>query len=185
MEPDGRLIIAIDPGDVDSAWVVYNTKYKVPVAYGYDDNKTVLDMLRSKNFSTESDTPKELPEVVIEMIASYGMPVGASVFDTCVWSGRFAQAATENPNTQDIVRFIVRKDIKMHLCGTPKAKDSNISQAICDRYGGTVKRAKGTKKNPGPLYGFKSDIWAAMGVAITAAETDYRYIPAIRRQETA
>ena len=36
-----------------------------------------------------------LPDVVvIEKIESYGMAVGAEVFDTVLWAGRFAEAAT-------------------------------------------------------------------------------------------
>ena len=64
----------------------------------------------------------------------------------------------------------------MHLCGSAKAKDSNIRQAIIDRYGGDPKRCIGTKKAPGPLYGISADQWAALALALTAAENpDIRY----------
>lgn len=79
-------------------------------------------------------------KVIIEMVASYGMAVGATVFETCVWIGQFKQKAIEN----DIpVEFIYRKDEKMNLCHSMKAKDSNIRQALIDRFGEV-----GTKKNP-------------------------------------
>lgn len=81
-----------------------------------------------------------IEEVVIEMIASYGMPVGESVFQTCVWIGRFVQIADFY---QIPVRYVYRKDEKMNICHSMKAKDSNIRQALIDRFGPV-----GTKKNP-------------------------------------
>ncbi|NII07239.1 hypothetical protein HBF25_12680 [Luteibacter anthropi] len=104
----------------------------------------------------------DYPVVAIEMIASYGMPVGAEVFETVRWIGRFQQACRD----PEAVRLIYRKDVKMHLCGTPRAKDANIRQALIDKLG-----APGTKKSPGPTYGVKSHAWAALGVAVTASET--------------
>lgn len=75
--------------------------------------------------------------MVIEMIASYGMPVGKEVFDTCVWIGRFAETSGMPTN------YIYRKDEKMNICHSMRAKDSNIRQALIDRFG-----VVGTKKNP-------------------------------------
>lgn len=78
--------------------------------------------------------------LVIEMIASYGMPVGKEVFDTCVWIGKFIQTA-EDRKIQ--TKYIYRKDEKMNICNSMKAKDSNIRQALIDRFG-----IVGTKKKP-------------------------------------
>lgn len=74
------------------------------------------------------------------MIASYGMAVGKTVFDTCVWIGRFKEIA--DFNSVD-VEYIYRKDEKMNICHSMKAKDSNIRQALIDRFGPV-----GIKKNP-------------------------------------
>ena len=62
----------------------------------------------------------------------------------------------------------------MHLCGNNSAKDSNVRQALIDRFprsGGGKTPQIGTKGDPGPLYGIKKDEWAALGVAITTLET--------------
>ena len=101
----------------------------------------------------------KIDKLVIEMIASYGMPVGKEVFETCVWIGRFVELAI----VQNIdIAYIYRKDEKMNICHNMKAKDSNIRQALIDRFGPV-----GTKKNPGWFYGFKADIWSAYAVGIT------------------
>lgn len=87
------------------------------------------------------------------------MAVGKEVFETCVWIGRFKEIAL----LKDIqVEYIYRKEEKINLCNSMKAKDTNIRQALIDRFG-----IVGTKKNPGWFYGFKKDIWSAYAVGVT------------------
>ena len=148
-------ILAIDPGSEQSAVVSYDTETREVLGKEIMPNEGLVLML-----TCGSNPPAHL---AIEMIASYGMPVGATIFETCVWIGRFIEAA-QIPHTK-----VYRREVKMHLCGSTRAKDSNIRQAIMDLHGSTREKAIGTKKAPGPLYGFKKDIWAAMGVALTWA----------------
>lgn len=98
---------------------------------------------------------------IIEMIASYGMPVGREVFETCVWIGRFMAAF--GPSKCD---RMFRGDVKRHLCQSPRAKDPHVWQALLDRYGPGKEKAVGSKKNPGPLYGITSHQRAALAVAV-------------------
>ena len=66
-----------------------------------------------------------------------------------------------------------RLDVKLHLCKDSRAKDANIRQALLDRFpatGGGKTPQIGTKAQPGPLYGIKSHLWAALGVAVTFAD---------------
>jgi hypothetical protein len=65
--------------------------------------------------------------------------------------------------------FVYRREVKTNLCGSMKAKDGNVRQALIDRFGGKEK-AIGKKKTPGPLYGFSADVWQALAVAITFAD---------------
>lgn len=147
------MILAIDPGNIESAYcVIDDTTYK-PIEFGkiYNDDLVTQIPTILEQYNVHS--------VVIEMIASYGMAVGASVFDTCVWIGRFYERSIRYVGCID---YIYRKEEKMNLCHTMKAKDSNIRQALIDRFGEV-----GTKKNPGFFYGFKKDIWAAFAVGCT------------------
>ncbi|MCH8506465.1 MAG: hypothetical protein LAT50_19435 [Ectothiorhodospiraceae bacterium] len=144
-------MIAIDPGNERSAWV--SMRAGEVVEAGICDNRALLKMLPLL-VSLHSKP------LAIEMIASYGMPVGKEVFDTCVWIGRFMEAA----GSADLV---YRKDVKMHLCGSMRAKDANIRQALIDRFGPGKEKAIGKKATPGPLYGFKADMWQALAVAVT------------------
>lgn len=149
-------ILAIDPGTTESGWCVYDGAQVV--ASGVFDNAGMLE--------TVMDTPAD--RLAIEMIASYGMAVGREVFETCVWIGRFKQAFRD----PDAVELLYRKDVKLHLCGTTKAKDPNVRQALLDlfpRTGGGKTPQIGTKAQPGPLYGVSSHAWSALGVAVTAA----------------
>lgn len=151
----GRFgLLAIDPGTTESGWCTLAGSHVIES--GVMPNEDMLLFVRSRRHAS----------LAIEMIASYGMPVGREVFETCVWIGRFVQA-WHDPES---VKLVYRKDVKMHLCGTTKAKDGNVRQAIIDLYpasGGGATPQIGTKAQPGPLYGVSSHAWPAIGVALT------------------
>lgn len=152
-------ILAIDPGETESAWLIYDTHTKAPLrhdSWAKQDNETVLARLHQ--FADWG-----IHGMAMEMIASYGMPVGAEVFETCVWIGRFTER-WKGETTR-----VFRREVKLHLCNSARARDANVRQALIDRYGGKDV-AIGRKATPGPLYGLTGDCWAALGVAVAAAE---------------
>lgn len=155
-------IFAIDPGTTESAFLrLVTTRH--PRRY---IEITAMEIIPNDEMILRLRNLKELHSVVIEMVACYGMPVGKEVFETCVWIGRFTEAA----RARNEVGYVYRKDVKMHLCNSMKAKDANIRQALLDIFpqtGGGKTPQIGTKKKPGPLYGIKSHLWSALGVAIT------------------
>ena len=140
-------ILAIDPGNEQSAFVVWDGKYILQA--GIIKNDDMLETIERNG---------EIGPMVIEMVQSFGMAVGKTVFETVFWVGRFYQAYP------GAVYRLYRRDVKMHLCNNNAAKDSNISQALRDRFG-----EKPTKKKPNPVYGgykLKRDEWQAWALAV-------------------
>lgn len=142
-------ILAIDPGTHKSGVVFMDNRGLVHDC-GVIDNQEVLDSIHSASHNGTL--------LAIEMIQSFGMPVGAEVFETCVFIGRLVE------RWRGKHKLVYRKEVKLHLCGTPRAKDANIRQALIDVYGGKD-AAIGKKANPGPLYRVKSHAWSALAVA--------------------
>lgn len=159
-----QTILAIDPGPVRSAFLLMDEGGLADFAT--EDNVEVLRYLRYEPLPAGT-------RLAVEMVASYGMPVGADVFETCVWVGRFWQAWLMGyaGNGAQPIR-VYRREVKLHLCGRANAKDPNIRTALIDRYGNGQGKAAaiGTKAAPGPLYGVAGDVWAALGVAVTVAD---------------
>jgi hypothetical protein len=150
------MIMGIDVGNIDSAYVILNDDLSIK-EFGKIPNQEMLSTIYAACCYGKV-------KVAIEMIASYGMSVGATIFETCLWVGRFTQVASDYGE----VTYIYRKDEKMNLCYTMKAKDTNIRTALIDRFAKhDLKNGKGTKKNPDVFYGFYKDCWAAMAVAVT------------------
>lgn len=141
-------LLAIDPGPEESAWVIWDGERLEQFAK--EPNDQAICLFRNKNVANYC---------VIEQVASYGMPVGKEIFETCVWTGRFMEAFS------GMVDRIPRLDVKIHHCHSAKANDSTIRKAIIDRFGGKDK-AIGSKANPGMLYGVTKDVWAALALAL-------------------
>ena len=150
-------VLAIDPGPVESAYALIDAETRRPVAVGKVDNHDLRDMLPGLCYEASASA--------VEMVASYGMPVGKEVFETCVWIGRFIEASGCS------LAPIVRLDVKLHHCHSSKASDSNIAQALIDRFeSGEPNRGKGTKDAPGWFHGFRADIWQAYALAVLIAD---------------
>ncbi|MBA2952147.1 hypothetical protein HZF07_00380 [Nocardioides sp. CGMCC 1.13656] len=151
-------ILAIDPGNTESAYVVIDHATRRPLEFNKIGNHELLDKLPR----LQRDCA-----VAIEMVASYGMPVGADVFETCVWIGRFYQQLVHR-----LPQLVKRHPVKLHHCHSAKAKDSNITQALVDRFApGQPNRGKGTKASPGWFYGFAADVWQAYALGVYVADT--------------
>lgn len=157
-------VLAIDPGNTESAYALINTGDCKPVHFEKLPNDRLRYALERNALGIAADL------VAIEMVASYGMPVGADVFETCVWIGRFAE--TIRARTGVDPQLVKRHPVKMHHCHSAKAKDSNIGQALVDRFApGQRNHGKGTKAEPGWFYGFAKDVWQAYALAVYVADT--------------
>lgn len=157
-------ILAIDPGNTESGWCLIDADCQ-PVEFAKTSNDEVLDLLRRGDV-----VAGDPPRVVIEMVASYGMAVGADVFETCVWIGRFYQhALTGLGELHDLIK---RQSVKTHHCHSVKANDATVRQALVDRFApGQPNHGKGTKAAPGWFHGFRADVWQAYALAVYVADS--------------
>lgn len=151
-------LLAIDPGNTHSGIALINTEDCVVLSAEKVENRNLRASLLNGVYAAE--------HVAIEMVASYGMAVGREVFDTCVWIGRFEECIGDIDT-----ELVFRRDVKLHLCGQTRAKDSNIRQALVDRFApGAPNHGKGTKAAPGWFHGFSADVWQAYALAVTVAD---------------
>ncbi len=142
-------LLAIDPGPTISAYVIMDEGKIVSKARIENTN----DLLISGIQAWGPD------QVIIEMPECFGMAVGKEILDTCRWVGRFEEAAKYNGHG---VILVSRSDIKLHLCHSRRAKDTNIRQALLDRYGKEF--CKGIVK----------DLWSALAVATFYLDTELK-----------
>ncbi|MCD8008136.1 MAG: hypothetical protein LUF68_04270 [Clostridiales bacterium] len=156
-------ILAIDPGNMKSAYCLVDGATLRPLDFDILGNENMRQYIRLTTFEEDD-------RAAIEMIASYGMAVGREVFDTCRWIGRFEETLTRRLLTAPTL--VYRMEEKRHICHDSRAKDANIRRALIDRFAThDLKTGRGTKKNPDWFYGFRADVWAAYAVAVTFAET--------------
>jgi hypothetical protein len=168
------VILAIDPGNIESGVTLVRERDLKPLVAEKIDNETLLLNIASGKYEDFARIELEeedykIKHFPIEMIASYGMPVGKEVFETCVYIGRLIEFIGFCYELGEITtKYIYRKEEKMNLCHSTRAKDSNVIQALVDRFASCQKNyGKGTKKKPGWFYGFSRDIWQAYAVAVT------------------
>lgn len=181
-------VVGIDPGFIESAFCIYDGER--PTLTDKVRNEMLLEILQRQMWADGT--------LVIEQIKNYGNAMGDETIWTVFWSGRFAQVWASLGREFEM---IPRATVKAHICRNPSANDSNIWQALKDRYGGdsvaiggkkcrqckgkgwfgagrpVCSRCKGSTWEfpPGPLAGLKtSDERSALALAITWSETSSR-----------
>jgi Holliday junction resolvasome RuvABC endonuclease subunit len=155
------VIFGIDPGTKESGWAFYDPEFRKVRDCGTAPNDHLRQ--RVKTFGSYIGVGLHAPvTLAVERFEARGMAVGEESVETILWTGRFIEAWYK---PEDVLQ-LRRSAVKSHLCGSQKATDANIRQALIDMLG-----APGSKKNPGPTYGVTSHAWAALAVAVTAIRT--------------
>jgi len=127
-------VLAIDPGTTKSGWCLLEDG--VPTTWGWEDNDFVQEKLAMTSVDSEVGV---IPDLVIEDIGNYGMPMGRDTIETIRWTGKFEASYLGE------VHYLLRPTIKTHLCNAANAKDANVRQALIDRYGGDEVAVGGKK----------------------------------------
>ena len=115
-------ILAIDPGNEKSAVAILDKENYYSPKHDILDNDKLLLQIRFGYSGPNSLLPFYCPDtIIIERITGYNMGVGQTVFDTCVWIGRFIEAARtvdyKTYHRPPTVVLLPRPEIKLHLCG--------------------------------------------------------------------
>lgn len=164
------IILAIDPGNEFSGVVIWDDVQQIILF------KHKLNNLELINKIKDLSQDIKIGLCAIEMISSYGLAVGQTTLDTCVWIGIFKQAL-ENELYLPKVRLIFRKTIKMHHCQNIRIKDGELNMALRNKYG-----EDNTVKTPNPIYYneiqqyngsypyMNGDIFAAFALALYISE---------------
>lgn len=168
------MLLAVDPGPTESAWVLYNGDL---FNHGISKNE---DLLRRILWEAEWQLANLTgfgEWMVIEKVVSYGRPVGASTFETVYWTGVFCQAFGRERTSR-----IERRHVKKHICPpTPEApistvKDGMIRNALIDRWYQSTGNEKPHRKG-GPLYKLTMHGFQALALAIYWDECERPWIP--------
>jgi len=166
-------ILAIDPGQTESAYVCWDTKrhdFVGDLGMGDEAGSPIKSMgiVANKNeiFNVISRTiiNIDIRLIAVEMMQSYGHAVGRSVFETVLMIGCMKECAFYEaaiiPITNIEFKLYTRTVIKGALGGC--RTDTDVRQAIRQRYGESRKGEK--------LEGVRRDIWSALALAIALEE---------------
>ena len=135
----------------------------------------VCDLAIRKQLGIDDETYPTPTFMVMEMVGSYSQAVGQTTFETCCWIGIFIQAFAAISKLisggERNYTLLKRQAVRTNLCQTSLAGDPQVRAALVDRIGD-----KGTKSDPGPMFGMKADLYSALAVGLTFKDLKAEYI---------
>lgn len=167
------MVLGIDPGPKTSGVVVLDVRSWPPAVLSA--NQTTDDPLHL--MPPWMDRRDEWV-VVVEWLTSYGAAIGAEVLDTARAVGRLEERARRYGVATHLV---TRTDVKLELTQSRRSKEAQVCEAIRQIYrdagkanGGGADPCRGTKAQPGPLFGVAGHAWDALAVALAWIRIDER-----------
>jgi len=156
------MIIGIDPGPTTCGIVILDGT-RVTLAHKAATVPECLHILRGTSVLEGYSNAT----VAIERVQSYGI-AGASLLQTAEVCGRLQQCAEDSGH---MTLLFYRREVLRALDVTGKgSRDAVVRQRLLEIWGGDPKALKGTKRDPGPLYGVAGHAWQALAVAVVARE---------------
>lgn len=148
------IILGVDPGPEKSAYIEWDHINKKIYNIGIVNNKDFIsNCIRYNQFKHNLFLAIEVPKI-------FGNKVWQQVIDTAFIAGQIVGK----------INFPFKKvapnEWKLHITGKRGANDQLVKQALMARFG-----PKGTKKNPGKLYGLKTHLWDTLGIAVYVGDT--------------
>jgi hypothetical protein len=191
-------LLVLDPGSEQTGFVFYEQGAPRPIdgGFGKINNDQVFGLIDREILSASVEGRN--PVVVCEYPQPRGQMMSWQLVDTIEMIGRFHQHGVVNGGSRFEFHRCDRAHVKSYICaGVQRPKDSQIRQALIDRFGGEFttkgpkclpckgsgKTGKGKERVPcescggsgevvaGIFYGVASDVWQALGVAVMYAET--------------
>lgn len=157
--------MGIDPANKQTAYVILDRNFKLYDS-GLVPNDEFLEIMERSDYDT----------VACEIIVNFGVS-GASLFETAEFIGKIdlMSEILDKP-----FHRIKRTDTKKHFDVKRSTKykkvpnaDTQISRYLQTRFAKEpkVNFGKGLKGKPDYFYGFKADMWQAMGVGVYYIDT--------------
>ena len=171
-------ILAIDPGTTRTAYCMMTEAPSV-ISAADVENEIVLRLVEDRDYD----------QMVVECmearnLSAAGQAIGQSTYETCIWIGRFIQAAAIRGKP---VARVYRSEERSLLVPTKKNKlpqppkgtgsttDAKIRATLIALFAKHDKKnGKGTRRNKDMFYGFQGDMWAAFAVGYTYLEKQKR-----------
>jgi hypothetical protein len=174
------IILGVDPGK-RTGLALYDSDLRQVLWAANATPEEALDHLRRGGVRIDSPLPTRWSVAVIERMASTGK-VNSDILRACEDGGRMYEAARSGlakgalaiPDAEPEPSWLFRREVcrTMHVAGSNK--DGQMIDRLCESHGGDRKTARGTKKNPGPLYGCSADSWQALACAVAWLEIEGR-----------
>lgn len=169
------MLLAIDPGTMQSAYAGIRNDYSIIAAAKVPNNK-VLELIMLGGYDELVIECMEPRTLNIGKEKAPPQRIGDETYETCIWIGRFMEAAYRHG--MDVHRVYRSEERRMLVPSkknklpplpepAPKSVDAQIRASLIRRFARHDKvNGKGKKNSRDVFYGFKADMWNAYAVGV-------------------